>query len=103
MEYLDGESLGARIARDEPIGVELTAEIVGQVARAMADVHAKGIIHRDLKPDNLFLTYGADGRPVVKILDFGIAKAISPDASGAQTGAGLCTGPTTASTAPATA
>jgi eukaryotic-like serine/threonine-protein kinase len=92
MEYLDGESLGARIARDEPIGVELTAEIVGQVARAMADVHAKGIIHRDLKPDNLFLTYGPDGRPLVKILDFGIAKAISPDASAAQTGIGLMLG-----------
>jgi serine/threonine protein kinase len=77
----------------QPFAVmELTAEIVGQIARAMADVHAKGIIHRDLKPDNLFLTYGADGSPVVKILDFGIAKAISPDASAAQTGVGLMLG-----------
>ncbi|HEX6244823.1 MAG TPA: serine/threonine-protein kinase [Polyangiales bacterium] len=69
MELLDGESLGAKIAR---VGAFDPTEAV-RVARAIADVleatHAAGIIHRDLKPENVFLL--ADGR--IKVLDFGAA------------------------------
>jgi serine/threonine-protein kinase len=50
-----------------------------QVCEAVASMHAQGIIHRDLKPSNFFLTRGADGAAHVKVLDFGISKAIEAD------------------------
>jgi serine/threonine-protein kinase len=50
-----------------------------QVCEAVASMHAQGIIHRDLKPSNFFLTRASDGAAHVKVLDFGISKAIEPD------------------------
>ena len=54
------------------------SDIVLQACHALAEAHALGIVHRDLKPGNLFWTQRADGTPIVKVLDFGVAKA--PDA-----------------------
>lgn len=51
-------------------------ELVGQVCRAVQHAHTKGMIHRDLKPSNVLVTV-SDGEPVVKIIDFGIAKPVS--------------------------
>ncbi|HEX3477770.1 MAG TPA: serine/threonine-protein kinase [Kofleriaceae bacterium] len=75
MEYLEGESLAARIRRGCAT-VEATLIIVRAIARALQAVHARGIVHRDLKPDNVFLVPDPEtpGRERVKILDFGIAK-----------------------------
>ena len=75
MEFLDGESLAARLAttRTSEVGA---AVIARGIASALGAAHAKGIVHRDLKPDNIFLVPDPDmpsgERP--KVLDFGIAK-----------------------------
>ena len=72
MEYLEGETLSARIKRG-PLPIEEAAKIAVAVARALNAAHRKGIIHRDLKPGNMMLTdTGA------KLLDFGLAKSERP-------------------------
>src|SRR5262249_39045828 len=73
MELLEGETLGRKLARDERLCVEETANLLLPVAFAVSAAHARGIVHRDLKPENIFLVRG-DGAPSVKVLDFGIAK-----------------------------
>jgi non-specific serine/threonine protein kinase len=70
MELIDGESLDARLAQTEPLGLEELVRLGIEVAQGLAAAHAQGIVHRDLKPGNVMLT--ADGQ--VKILDFGLAK-----------------------------
>ena len=73
MEILRGEPLSSRIARG-PMPVAEVVDLVGQAAAGVHAAHNAGIVHRDLKPDNLFVIDGSDGRPFVKILDFGISK-----------------------------
>ncbi len=73
MELVEGEDLSARIARGAlPPGEALA--IARQIAEALEEAHEKGIVHRDLKPANVKITAG--GR--VKVLDFGLAKALDP-------------------------
>jgi eukaryotic-like serine/threonine-protein kinase len=74
LELVDGESLADRVATG-PLPVEEALPIARQIAEALAAAHEKGIVHRDLKPANVALT--RDGR--VKVLDFGLAKAIEPE------------------------
>jgi len=85
MELLEGESLAARLARDDAFGrdVDRALVVTDAVADAVAAAHAKGIVHRDLKPDNIFLSRD-ERAPLgfeVKILDFGIAKLMGRDAN----------------------
>ena len=75
-ELLDGETLRARLVRGA-IGVRRAVEIAIGIARGLAAAHEQRIVHRDLKPENVFLT--RDGQ--IKILDFGIAKRITPQSS----------------------
>ena len=77
-ELLDGETLRAKLAGGPP-PLRKAIEWAVQIAQGLAAVHDKGIVHRDLKPENLFVT--RDGR--VKILDFGLAKAVTVDAAAA--------------------
>ncbi len=88
MELLEGEDLESLIARKKWIGLEAVADIVRQICRGLAVAHQAGIVHRDLKPSNVFLTRSG-GERLVKILDFGIAKQLTPDLS---TGAGTASG-----------
>ncbi|HXU04078.1 MAG TPA: serine/threonine-protein kinase [Polyangia bacterium] len=76
MEYLEGESLAARLTEVGRFAVRMALDFAQQAAGALAAAHAKGIIHRDLKPDNLFITPDprAPSSELIKILDFGIAK-----------------------------
>jgi serine/threonine-protein kinase len=79
MEYLEGETLAARLTRERALPWPLAVDIARQVAVTVGAAHEKGIIHRDLKPDNIFLTAPPPegGAPLVKVLDFGIAKLLS--------------------------
>ncbi|MGH9255970.1 MAG: serine/threonine-protein kinase [Vicinamibacterales bacterium] len=74
MELVEGDDLSQRIARGA-IPIEEALPIARQIAEALEAAHEQGIIHRDLKPANIKLR--PDG--VVKVLDFGLAKALAPD------------------------
>lgn len=74
MELLDGCDLEALLRERGPLPIAEAVDYVLQACEAVAEAHACGIIHRDLKPANLFLTTGIDGRPCVKVLDFGVSK-----------------------------
>jgi len=77
MEYLEGETLGARLRRLGKLSPAETASVLTGVVRAMARAHRVGIVHRDLKPDNIFLARDEEsGIEIVKVLDFGIAKLV---------------------------
>ncbi|MEM9696060.1 MAG: serine/threonine-protein kinase, partial [Myxococcota bacterium] len=76
MERLEGEDLGRRLERSGAFPPGPTALFSLHVARALTAAHAHDIVHLDLKPRNMFLTWTADGRPLVKLLDFGTAKLL---------------------------
>jgi hypothetical protein len=91
MELLRGEDLGARLKRLSRIPVAGMQAICGQIAKALAAAHDAGLVHRDLKPSNVFLAR-IDGDEVVKVLDFGIAKAHGPTPEGELTKTGMLLG-----------
>jgi serine/threonine protein kinase len=75
MEYLDGETLAARIERHGKLTPHQISPIARQFLTALASAHAAGIIHRDLKPENIFILRAKAGRvDFVKLIDFGISK-----------------------------
>jgi len=79
MEYLEGRDLAAilaSLAEPRRLPSEEAVGYVLQACEAIAEAHAAGIVHRDLKPSNLFLSRRPDGTPMVKVLDFGISKAL---------------------------
>jgi len=75
LELVDGETLAARIQRGA-LPLEEAIAIAREIAEALESAHEKGIVHRDLKPANIALTLGDR----VKVLDFGLAKAVDPSA-----------------------
>src|SRR6266496_309736 len=83
MELVQGETLETRVRRDGPLNPKLALEIAIQIARALMAAAAQGLIHRDLKPANIMLTSGnaETAELEVKVIDFGLAKAIA-DAGG---------------------
>ncbi|MEO8181072.1 MAG: serine/threonine-protein kinase [Deltaproteobacteria bacterium] len=87
MEYLEGRTLKQLLAAEGRLPVERALEVILQLARGMAYVHAQQVVHRDLKPENLMLLERSDGRPWVKILDFGIARRLQ-DTNGQITRSG---------------
>jgi serine/threonine protein kinase len=81
MEYLDGCDLRTLLRERGALPPSLAVDYVLQALQAVAEGHVRGIVHRDLKPGNLFLTRRADGTPLIKVLDFGIAKTAESDAA----------------------
>jgi len=79
MEFAEGKPLGEIIARNGPLPIGRAIEITRQVADALAAAHERPtpIVHRDLKPDNILLGVRRDGSDRVKVVDFGIAEAMS--------------------------
>jgi serine/threonine protein kinase len=79
MERLVGGTLASRIASQKGLPYVDVVDTIDQVLAALVAAHEKGIVHRDIKPENVFLTAGAPGSaPLVKLLDFGVSKMISP-------------------------
>jgi hypothetical protein len=76
MEYLEGRDLAAVIEEHKRLPVEEAVAYVLEGCDAIAEAHSVGIVHRDLKPANLFLTRQPDGSVRIKVLDFGISKAM---------------------------
>jgi serine/threonine protein kinase len=85
MELIEGETLEERVRRAGPLDIRTTIEIAKQVASALAAAEKRGVIHRDLKPANLMLVNPDDAEqvgtpdcviPRIKIIDFGLAKAL---------------------------
>lgn len=81
MEFLSGRDLADELDQPGQLEVPIAIDYVLQASEAVAEAHSLGLIHRDLKPANLFLTHRPDGTALVKVLDFGISKAINVDDS----------------------
>jgi serine/threonine-protein kinase len=75
MEFVEGESLTKLCEALGALPAPRAAEIARQAASALEAAHERGIVHRDLKPDNIMISRGRDGADLVKVVDFGIAKA----------------------------
>src|SRR5438128_7823293 len=81
MELVEGETLEARIRRDGPTPLAVALEVIEQTARALAAAEACGVVHRDIKPSNIMLESDPGGcAPIVKVIDYGIAKILNPEA-----------------------
>jgi serine/threonine-protein kinase len=91
MEYLDGEPLEMRLSRG-PVELGEAFGLVEQIADALEATHREGIVHRDLKPGNVFLVRRPSGPPMVKLLDFGVAKLSSDGQSELKTAEGIVLG-----------
>jgi formylglycine-generating enzyme required for sulfatase activity/serine/threonine protein kinase len=89
MEYIEGEDLAKLVKRQGPLPVAHACHYVSQAAMGLQAAHLLHMVHRDIKPHNLILTRRGK-RHVVKILDFGLAKAVQADESAADlTGLGM--------------
>src|SRR5260370_9545597 len=85
MELVEGETLEAKVRREGPMPLALALEVMEQAARALAAAEKCGGEHRDIKPSNIMLESDPSGTPIVKVIDYGIAKILDPGtAQGAE-------------------
>src|SRR5437867_900626 len=99
MELVEGETLEARVRRDGPMPFAVALDVIEQAARALAAAGACGVVHRDIKPSNVMLESDPSGALRVKLIDYGVAKVMSPETQGGaeQTHAGFIGTPAFAS------
>ena len=88
MEYLNGRTL-AQALHDQRMPFAGIVAIMGQICSGLHAAHAAGLVHRDLKPDNLFLVERPGEPPLVKIVDFGVAKVMDLGSTEAKSQPGL--------------
>ena len=87
MEFVDGESLGAKIERDGALAEADAVRIIGEVCEGLHRAHKQGLIHRDVKPDNILLTLDL----TAKLTDLGLVKDVEGEMNLTKTGRGLGT------------
>src|SRR5213596_865337 len=81
MELVEGETLEAKVRREGPMPLAQALEAIEQTARALAAAEVCGVVHRDIKPSNIMLESDPGGcAPIVKVIDYGIAKILNPEA-----------------------
>ncbi|MBL8954316.1 MAG: serine/threonine protein kinase [Myxococcaceae bacterium] len=91
MEYLVGEPLSHYLKRTGALAPREAVDLLVELVSALSAAHAAGVVHRDLKPSNLFLVLEPDGKRLLKVLDFGIAKLLTNDRPHTQPGSILGT------------
>ncbi len=91
MEYVEGRTLTAVVEERGPIPIASAMELVAQCAAGLEAAHELGIVHRDLKPDNIMVISRAD-KETVKLVDFGIAKAMEAEPAQRVTKTGFVVG-----------
>ena len=84
MEFVEGETLEKLIKRSGRLEVKLALEIATQVAAGLAAVHKQKLVHRDIKPSNIMVSFEEEAWCTAKIIDLGLAKAVS------ETGSRVC-------------
>jgi serine/threonine protein kinase len=91
MEFIDGETVDARVKREGPLDCLFALDITQQVASALIAAEKQHLVHRDIKPSNLMLVREGDGEVLVKVIDFGLAKSVmmQSTAAGALTLSGF--------------
>ncbi|HEY2805791.1 MAG TPA: serine/threonine-protein kinase [Gemmatimonadales bacterium] len=93
MEFIEGKSLKDLVESEGAVPAVRSANIIRQSADALQAAHDLGIVHRDIKPDNIMIVQGKGGDDVVKVVDFGIARAVGGDEPGQKvTKTGLVVG-----------
>src|SRR6266576_780690 len=80
MELVEGETLEAKVRRKGPLPLALALEVIEKTARALAAAEKCGVVHRDIKPSNIMLESDPSGSLIVKVIDYGIAKILDPEA-----------------------
>ena len=91
LELIRGKTLRQELNEVGVRGLDRVLNVAVQVARGLGHAHAAGIVHRDLKPENVMLSAHADGRLLVKVLDFGVAR-LNDDAGELVTNTGVALG-----------
>jgi serine/threonine-protein kinase len=91
MELVEGESLRVHLARG-PMPPAQAIDLLMPALRGVAAAHDKGVVHRDLKPENIYVSADPNGKPTIKILDFGLSKLVGAAADSLHTLPGMLVG-----------